>query len=89
MPKKETAVMSAIRHNERCRDCKEGIKNLLAAILEDVEVNSNINLPARLEDCSDTVSMMIQHLLTRRFEMTGGRSSYHDNKTKSIRPAGN
>lgn len=54
MPKKETAVMSATRHSERCRDCKEGIKNLLVAIFDDVKVNYDINLPAKLEDYSDT-----------------------------------
>ena len=54
MPRKETVVMSAIRHNERCRDCKEAIKNLLATIFHDVEVNYDINLPAKLEDYSDT-----------------------------------
>jgi hypothetical protein len=54
MPKKETAVMGAIRHNERCRDCKESIKNLLAAIFHDVEVSYDINLPAKLEDYSGT-----------------------------------
>lgn len=41
-------------HNERCRDCKENVKNLLATIFGKVEVNYNINLPARLEDYSDT-----------------------------------
>jgi hypothetical protein len=41
-------------HNERCRDCKESIKNMLAAIFDDVEVNCDINLPARLMDYLDT-----------------------------------
>ncbi len=36
-------------HNERCRDCKESINNLLAAIFDDIEINYGINLPVRLD----------------------------------------
>lgn len=46
--------MRASGHNEHCRDCKKVIKNLLATIFDDVQVNYDINLPARLEDYFDT-----------------------------------
>ena len=46
--------MRAAEHNERCRECKEVIKNLLATIFDDVQVNYDISLPARLEDYLDT-----------------------------------
>ena len=53
-PKRDATTMRTRVHNERCRDCKETIKNLLAAIFDDVEINYDINLPARLDDYLDT-----------------------------------
>lgn len=41
-------------HNERCRDCKESVKNLLASIFDEVQFNYDIDLPARLGDYSNT-----------------------------------
>ncbi len=41
-------------HNERCKDCKERVKQLLEAIFGNVEVNYDLKLPARLEGYSDT-----------------------------------
>lgn len=46
--------MKTTPHHERCRDCKASIKNLLAAIFDNVQVNYDIDLPARLRDYSDT-----------------------------------
>lgn len=45
--------MRAAGHNERCRDCKEEIENLLATMFDDVQVNYDISLPARLEEYLD------------------------------------
>jgi hypothetical protein len=41
-------------HNERCKKCKENIKNLLAATFDGVCLNWDIGLPAMLTDYSDT-----------------------------------
>ena len=41
-------------HNERCRDCKESVKDLLIATFGSVEVNYDIDLPSRLEDYTNT-----------------------------------
>ncbi len=46
--------MRTKNHNERCRDCKQSIRNLLAAIFDDIEVNYDINSHSCLEDYSDT-----------------------------------
>jgi hypothetical protein len=46
--------MRTKRHNERCRDCKERVTNLLDAIFGKVEVNYDISLPSKLGDYSDT-----------------------------------
>ncbi len=41
-------------HNERCRDCKKSIENLLATIFDEVQVNYDIDFPSRIEDYSNT-----------------------------------
>jgi len=41
-------------HNERCRNCKESIRNLLAKIFDEVQVNYDIDLPSRVEDYKST-----------------------------------
>lgn len=41
-------------HNERCSDCKESIKNLLAMIFNEVQVNYDIDFPSRIEDYTNT-----------------------------------
>jgi len=52
--KEENIMMMTKAHNERCLDCKESIKNLLAMIFDEVQVNCDINLPARLENYTNT-----------------------------------
>jgi len=47
--------MRTKNHNERCRDCKESVKNLLITIFGSVEVNYDIDLPPRLEDYRNTI----------------------------------
>lgn len=37
-------------HNERCKDCKARVAELLRAIYGEVIVNHDLNLPCRLED---------------------------------------
>lgn len=54
MPKAVSVVMRITKHNERCRGCKEAIANLLATIFGEVQINHDIDLPARLEDYLDT-----------------------------------
>lgn len=41
-------------HNERCRDCKENLHSLLAAIHEGVQVNYDIDFPSKMEDLANT-----------------------------------
>jgi len=41
-------------HNERCRDCKKNIRELLATIFGEVQVNHDIDLPSRIEDYLNT-----------------------------------
>jgi hypothetical protein len=46
----------AIRtHNERCRDCKERVRTMLSALFGRVEANWDLNLPARLDDYTETI----------------------------------
>jgi len=40
----------AKRHNERCKDCKLRIKELLGMIYGNVITNHNLNLPSKIED---------------------------------------
>lgn len=42
-------------HNERCKDCKENIRSLLAAIYDEVQVNYDIDLPSKIEDLTNTI----------------------------------
>lgn len=53
-PKCDSSIMGTRTHNERCRDCKANIRNLLAAVLGTVEVNYDLDLPSRLEDYKAT-----------------------------------
>lgn len=41
-------------HNERCRDCKKSVGNLLAATFGDVKVNWDLELPCRMADYKNT-----------------------------------
>jgi hypothetical protein len=41
------------RHNERCPDCKQSVRNLLAASFGTVEVNWDLCLPCNIEDYKD------------------------------------
>src|SRR5262245_361237 len=43
-------------HNERCRDCKKSIRDLLAAVfgMVEVKVSCDLNRPCRLEDYKGT-----------------------------------
>lgn len=50
----ENTLMMTKAHNERCRDCKESIKNLLATIFDEIQVNYDIDLPSRVEDYTNT-----------------------------------
>lgn len=50
----ESFAMRTKAHNERCRDCKENVRNLLAAMFGKVEVNYDLNLPCKLEDYKNT-----------------------------------
>jgi hypothetical protein len=43
------------RHNERCRDCKQSVRNLLAASFGTVEVNWDLCLPCNMGDYKDTL----------------------------------
>lgn len=54
MLRRESLTMSRKHHNERCRDCKENVRNLLAALLGAVEVNWDLDLPGKLEDFTNT-----------------------------------
>lgn len=47
-------LMRMAKHNERCRGCKDAIANLLAATFGQIEINYDIDLPARLEDYYET-----------------------------------
>tara|TARA_B100001142_G_C14046766_1_gene544259 strand:+ start:115 stop:699 length:585 start_codon:yes stop_codon:yes gene_type:complete len=42
------------RHNERCKNCKIAVEKLLNAIFGDVRTNYNLNLPAKVNDYSDS-----------------------------------
>lgn len=41
-------------HNERCRECKQGIQSLLATVFDDVQVNYDIDFPSRIEHYSNS-----------------------------------
>lgn len=46
----------AVAHNERCRQCKKNIENLLSALYGEVKVNYDLDLPASLSGYWETGS---------------------------------
>jgi len=46
--------MKTKSHYENCRDCKDSVKNFLASIFGTTVVNSDIDLPSRLEKYTNT-----------------------------------
>lgn len=42
------------RHNERCKDCKKRIEELLNRIYKKVIVNYNLKLPSKIDDYADS-----------------------------------
>lgn len=42
------------KHNERCRDCKLTVGNMLATLFGSVHVNWDLDLPCRLDDYANT-----------------------------------
>ena len=47
--------MNKKAHNERCRECKQTFRDLLAAVFGGVESNYDLNIPCRLEEFNGTV----------------------------------
>ena len=46
--------MNKKAHNERCRECKQTFRDLLAAVFGSVESNYDLNFPCRLEEFNGT-----------------------------------
>lgn len=46
--------MNRIKHNERCRDCKLAVRNMLTTLFGSVYVEWDLNLPCRLDDYINT-----------------------------------
>lgn len=46
--------MNKKAHNERCRECKQTFRDLLAAVFGSVESNYDLNIPCRLEEFNGT-----------------------------------
>jgi hypothetical protein len=42
------------QHNERCQNCKESVRNLLASLLGAVEINWDLNIPCTLKAFENT-----------------------------------
>jgi len=54
MPQKGYFMVRTKNHNERCKDCKERVRQLLEVVFGMVEVNYDIKFPSTLKDYMDT-----------------------------------
>ncbi len=53
-PRVRRGTVSVKSHNERCRECKEKVRNLLTELFGRVETNWDLDFPCQLKDHTNT-----------------------------------